>query len=694
MYPFTTGAWGLPLLFLDFETYYSTKDGYTLTKMPPEEYIRNAKFQVLGLVAMTADGQVYVAKGPEQVRALLQALDVSRWCCVSHNNGGFDGLILTLHYGMRPGAMQCTLDMARPHMPPGQRLSLSALATYAQLGAKGDEVLRADGKRFEDFTAHELHLYIDVYCAQDTALCRGLYAWLRSTFYAHAWGQWELEVLSETLMCAVIPHYQDDSAILAEEVERLTRLDEQRERRLLQVFQCDQPALHKFLGSGKRLAAFLQAMGVEPPTKPSKSDPTKTTFAFAKDDEAFTILAADPDDVDDADPLYPWHLSEDVRALLSDVVTARLGVKSSIRRNRAERMLAISRRGPYTWPVTWRGAGATGRWAALSAAKTNWQNVPIERRKGYPQEALRRARKPAPTVVGMPAEPLVLVSADSSQVEARCVVTAAGQEDMRQMFEAPQPVIYEHMASQVYQRTITKDDPERQTGKFTILGAGFGASGGTLYKQMRKAKVPGVTLEIADLAVGTYRTNAPDVVRAWGLWNQPLKAIEKGRSYAGLVLEFGPHNPGTGRAMFIVQFIEPTSFVVWLPSGRPLYYRDIRWELIKSKGEEGWTYMGREEKPDGRVIESRNAIYGAKLFQNWVQAVSADCIGYAAWLMRRNYGHTLAGNTHDELNYIAPVSQAALVLEQLLWCMRQRPAWLPTIPLNAEGKWGSSYAEV
>jgi hypothetical protein len=146
--------------------------------------------------------------------------------------------------------------------------------------------------------------------------------------------------------------------------------------------------------------------------------------------------------------------------------------------------------------------------------------------------------------------------------------------------------------------------------------------------------------------------------------------------------------------MFEVEFMDPTSFRVRLPSGRFLYYRDVRWEMIQSKGEEGWTYMGRVERPDGRVVAARAAIYGAKLFQNWVQAVSCDLIAHAAWLMRKHYGRTLAGNAHDELTYTAPVAEAPQVLEQLLWCMRQRPDWMPTMPLNATGAWGASYADV
>ena len=698
--PFTHGAWGLPLVWLDFETYYSTADKYSLTQVTPEEYIRDPRFQVIGVHVICADGNRYTAIGAD-VRTLLEGLDLSTKCVVSHNNGGFDGLVLTLHYGIRPGAMACTSDMARPHMPPGQSLRLGALSEWAGLPPKGHEVDSADGLRLEDFPLQQLQQYMHVYCPRDTENCWHLYQILRHTFYSYENGPQELEVLSETLLCTVLPHFQDDPVILEEEVARLTKLDEDRERRLLEVFQTDTAGLHKFLGSGKRLAGFLEALGVQVPMKPSKSDPTKLTYAFAKDDEAFTLLATPPEEMnavlavggdaeEDALDRYPYHLEPEMQQLLADVVTARLGLKSSIRRTRAERMLGIAKRGPYGWPIVWRGAGATGRWSAMPSAKTNYQNLPKERRAGHQQEALRRARKAAPYVPGLGTD-LVIVSADSAQVEARCVVAAAGQEDMRLMFEQNAP-IYEHVAQLTYNKPVGKKDPERQVGKFVTLGAGFGASGGTLYKQMRRAGVKTATPAIADHAVSTYRTNAAQVPKAWRDWNMPLRAIEKGQAYPGMVLEFGPDN--AGRPMFRVEFTAADSFLVRLPSGRPLYYRDVRWEYIKAKDAEGWTYLGRDERPDGRVVTARVGIYGAKLFQNWVQAVSCDFIAYAAWLMRKHYGHTMAGNAHDELTYVAPRVHAPLVKEQLLWCMRQRPNWMPMMPLDAEGAIGESYADV
>ena len=111
-----------------------------------------------------------------------------------------------VHYGIIPGAVQCTLDMARPHMPAGQSLSLAALVQLFNLGAKGFEVVAADGKRFEDFTPAEITQYIDGYCVKDTRLCRDLHVRLYTDFYATESGHQELEVLSETILCSISPN--------------------------------------------------------------------------------------------------------------------------------------------------------------------------------------------------------------------------------------------------------------------------------------------------------------------------------------------------------------------------------------------------------------------------------------------------------------------------------------------------------
>lgn len=673
--------WGLPLVWLDFETYYCPATGYTLSAMTPEEYIRDARFQVIGLCAILEDGRTFTAKGPDKTKALVHALGLGDMCVVSHNNGGFDGLVLTMHYGVTPGAALCTIDMARPHMPAGQSLSLAALVTLLGLGTKGTEVIDAAGKRFEDFTQAQIEAYINVYCFGDTRLCRALHERLYADYYATPAGHQELDVMSESVLCSIAPNYQFDAAVLEAEVTRLEDLAATREARLMALFGVDASALRTFLGSGKRLATFMDAYmgtrGVElpegaatrVPMKPSKADPTKQTFAFAKDDEAFVAMA------DEDAPQY-------VDDVLADVVLARLGVKSNIRLARTTRMLDIARRGPYGWPITHGGAVTTGRWAASRSAKVNMQNLVSERDPTKPPPAMRVCVK-----AGQPDH--VLVSADSNAVEARWVVWAAGQADAVAMF-ARQEDIYSHMASSFYRRAVNKrDNPlERQVGKVGVLSCGFTAGAGSIQVQLRKAGCA-ADLDLAQGLVDTYRQQFYMVPQAWAACKQVLAAYGKGAT-PGTVLSAG-HAP-EGRPV-ISATVTDNGLTVTLLSGRVLYYRDLRWEHIKVKDAMGWAYDGWDEKPDGRVLRTRVSLYPGKLWQNIIQAAACDTIKHAVWLMKRRHGLTLAGNAHDELTYVVPRARGAETLAHLLQCMKTPPPWAATLPLYAEGGVGDNYAE-
>ena len=66
--------------------------------------------------------------------------------------------------------------MARPLHNVSVGGSLKALAQYYKLGAKGDEVINALGKRCDDFSKAELHRYAD-YCVNDVEITYQL--WLK-----------------------------------------------------------------------------------------------------------------------------------------------------------------------------------------------------------------------------------------------------------------------------------------------------------------------------------------------------------------------------------------------------------------------------------------------------------------------------------------------------------------------------------
>lgn len=63
-------------LFIDFETYWSSRD-YTLSKMGPVEYVRDPRFEAQLLGVRINRGPVKVLQG-EQIAAFLHGIDWSR----------------------------------------------------------------------------------------------------------------------------------------------------------------------------------------------------------------------------------------------------------------------------------------------------------------------------------------------------------------------------------------------------------------------------------------------------------------------------------------------------------------------------------------------------------------------------------------------------------------------------------------
>ena len=138
----------MDIVTIDFETYYDSE--YSLSKMTTEEYIRDERFEVVGVAIKVNDKEVDWYSGKD-VAGFLNAIDYSDKAILCHNTV-FDGAILSWHYGIKPKFWFDTLSMARPlhNMTVGG--SLKALTTYYKLGQKGDEVLRTLGMRRKDFT--------------------------------------------------------------------------------------------------------------------------------------------------------------------------------------------------------------------------------------------------------------------------------------------------------------------------------------------------------------------------------------------------------------------------------------------------------------------------------------------------------------------------------------------------------------
>jgi len=461
------------IITLDFETYYDKQ--FSLTKLTTEEYIRDDRFEVIGVAVAVDDGVPQWFSGTQaETKAFLKKFDWENALALAHNMQ-FDGAILNWHFGIKPKGYLDTLCMARAVHGVDAGGSLKALAERYQVGVKGDEVIRAEGKRRTDFYDVDLDLY-GKYCINDVAITYDLFKILAKTFPTK-----ELKVIDTTLKMFIQPSLVLDKTMLEEHLENVKNL----KVKLLDSAQADIDDLM----SSDRFAELLKALGVVPPTKISART-GKEAWAFAKTDEEFKALLE--------------HTDPRVQALVS----ARLGNKTTLEETRTQRFIDISTRGLLPVPIKYYAAH-TGRWGGDD--KINLQNLPS---RGNNAGKLKKSIR-AP-------DGYMMIDCDSSQIEARTVAWLAGQNDLVEAFDKGEDV-YKIMASAIYGKDveeISKD--ERFVGKTTILGAGYGMGSQKFQVQL---KTFGVEIEAdeANRIIQVYRKTYDQIPE---LWKQAQKCIE------------------------------------------------------------------------------------------------------------------------------------------------------------------------
>ena len=467
----------MDIVTIDFETYYS--DDYSLSKMTTEAYIRDPRFEIIGVGVKVNDYPADWYSG-DNVGRFLKSLIYHDKAILCHNTA-FDGAILSWIFNIRPKLWLDTLSMARPLHNIMVGGSLAALASYYKLGEKGNEVTAAKGKRRADFTPQEMQAY-GGYCVNDVELTKKLFDVMAKGFPAT-----EIMVIDKILRMYTEPVIELDKGLLEQ------HLVEVRERKA-QLLATVKVSAEELMSNNK-FAEVLRQYGVEPPTKISLTT-GQVAYAFAKTDKGMTDLLEHPDDR--------------VQALAA----ARLGTKSTLEETRTEGLLAVADRGKLPILLNYYGAH-TGR---LSGGdKLNLQNFPA--RSG--NNTLRRALK-AP-------EGHVIIACDSSQIEARIVAYIAGQDDLVQAFREKRDV-YSEFASEVYGRKITKADKvERFVGKTAVLSLQYGA-GAAKFQDMLRVQ-GGLTVELDEAAriVRIYRTKNFRIAQLWNACNHALGEIIIGK---------------------------------------------------------------------------------------------------------------------------------------------------------------------
>jgi len=457
------------IITVDFETYYSADLGFS--KQTTEEYVRDPRFEVVGVAVQVNDGEPEWFTGSMVETA--EFLGKYNWAdslALAHN-AMFDGFILSEHFQIKPKGWLDTLSMGRALHGTNVGGSLKVLAEFYGIGEKGTEVNDAKGLRRTDFPQQQLAQYGE-YCKNDVRLTWDLFGCMSQDF-----PKTELRLIDLTIRMFTEPVLQLDEGMLNLHLLR----ERQRKKDLLDNFDKDT------LMSNPKFAELLRAFDVEPPMKISAAT-KKETYAFSKTDEAFKELLEHPNTA--------------VQAL----VAARLGTKSTIEESRTERFIGIARRGAMPVPLRYYAAH-TGRWGGDD--KLNLQNLPRN-------STLKKA-------ILAPAGYL-MIDSDSSQIEARTLAWLAGQDDLVEAFDRGEDV-YKIMASAIYGKAveeITKD--ERFVGKTTILGAGYGMGAAKFKAQLKNFGVE-VPLEEAQRIISTYRQTYPRITALWKAAGVALEAI-------------------------------------------------------------------------------------------------------------------------------------------------------------------------
>lgn len=677
------------IVVIDYETRYSSKpqswcpDAYTLRRLTTEEYVRSPLFQDFGASLKEFRPGATVAQWyrPQELKRILAMYDWSRTAVVAHN-AQFDVSIMSWHYGIQPAFIFDTLSMSRALRGARGRNGLKDLAKDFGLPDKGEEIALSDGLWELPW---EVEKKLASYCNHDVFLCEEILKrflmmqergrpedseinW-DAVYNPYDMRNWrypikELRLIDMTLRMYTRPLLQLDQKMLG------NALEEERETRekllgRLGITDAD-------LQSNDRFAEILRSIGVEPPLK--RKNPTKTNpkgegynFAFAKNDAGFQALMASSDD---------------------NVVTlceARLKVKSTTERTRAQRFLDISTRGTLPVPLHYYGA-ASGRWAAAKGSAINMQNM---KRGSFLRKSI------------MAPEGHVIVVGDLSQIEPRVLAWLSDYDELLDIFRSGKDAYAQFGAQMFNIPGMTKDtNPvERQSAKSALLGAGFGLGWASFAAQLlvgflgappkmytkqeaRQLGVNGAYIErfldwdenlkqfneiphnctkqellihcvTAKKIIDIYRATAHPVVAFWEMCSDLIqRSLLDGEEY---------NHKG-------VLLFRKEELV--LPSGMSVRYPNLRIE----KDERG--------RPQ-YVFGENEKLYSGRLTNHCVQGTAR--VVMSDGMLRVAQKMPVVAVVHDEIVAVAPEADGEKALGWMIRRMTEEPKYMPGIPLAADG---------
>ena len=644
------------IIVLDFETSWGRGVKLGFSCQTNEEYVRDPRFKAWGLSWKdygSEEPAVWVTH--KDLPEFMASIDWSRTAVVAQN-ALFDVSILEWVYDVHPAFIFDTLSMGRALRGVEAGNRLEKLAEMFGLPPKGDGL--SPSENILDELPPDVERTLAEYCCHDTWLCEQIFKRLVVGYPAKELRLIDMTLKMYTRACLVLDPNMLTDAILEEKEKR---------EALLQKLGVEETAL----ASNPQFAAIIASMGLEPPTKISKTT-GKEAFALAKNDALFqALLNGEREDV----------------ALLCE---ARLRVKSTTERTRAQRFLDISQRGPLPVPLSYYGA-LSGRWTASKGSAINMQNL---KRGSFLRKAI------------MAPDGHQLVVGDLSQIEPRVLAWLSDYTDMLDIFRAGGDP-YAAFGAQMFNiPNLTKEShPDlRQSAKSALLGCGYGLGWASFASQLLVgflgappqrydlafAKKLGVTQDqavrflewdvnvekleaiphtcttkelvihclAAKAIIDKYRATATPVVSFWDMCGELIdSSLYRGKEYTHKCLTFKKGQ-------------------IILPSGMSLLYPDLN--IRRTKDEK----TGKEQK-EWTYGENRTKIYAGKITNNVTQGV-ARCV-MTDGMVRTAKRYFVAGTVHDEQIVVVPDAEVQEAKTWVLAQMTMEPPYMPGIPLDADG---------
>lgn len=461
-----------PTIFIDFETYFDSAQGYDLKSMPMVQYINDPRFKVMGCGIQVDRDKPFWLSGNRMHLFLSGAM----WsdCIVVAHNVKFDGAILAWKYGAKPAEWRDTKSMAMAVLGSSvASFSLKYLGEKFGFPAKGQ--LNTNGlleltKEQEDELA--------TYCLRDVEICAKLYRELEPKIPESQWPimDWTIRAFTEPQL-----------VVNSETAKKVQQSIEERKERIIAECGVDP----KVLASNQQFAKYLSSQGYKLPMK--KNPKGLMIPALALGDPAFVDMTN----------------SMDLK--LRKICLARKEVKKTMEVKRAEKIQTLGE--TYPFDVIFSGATQTHRFSGGSGAGGNPQNFPRD-------SQLRSA-------IEAPADHSLIVG-DFKNIELRILAFLSREPKLIEAIRTKTDV-YRDFSARVFNIAVEEVSKEqRHFGKAAILGLGYGM-GPKKFIQTVKLQGIDVSEEVAKNTVYLYRDTYKAVPSFWKICEVVIQMMANGQ---------------------------------------------------------------------------------------------------------------------------------------------------------------------